>query len=159
MSDLNTQFLKKYAYAFVAEAKHFLSSEPEIAKLIDEHGQSYRLVKKKTPNENELENPFKPSNQDEDNKSDTDVKILKSDETTDSKDPTPKRYTGKKKKLDKFSKRLQAHPPRAEKLSGGSDLDVTEVGQQNKSLMPIRKRVIRKIKPRGLAEAIQSKVR
>ena len=38
MSDLNTQFLKKYAYAFVAEAKHFLTSNPEIVKQISEHG-------------------------------------------------------------------------------------------------------------------------
>lgn len=48
MSELNTRFLKKYAFAFVAEAKHFLVSNPEIFELIQGQGggQAYRLVKK-----------------------------------------------------------------------------------------------------------------
>lgn len=32
MSELNLQFLKKYAYAFVAETRHFLEVEPDILK-------------------------------------------------------------------------------------------------------------------------------
>ena len=50
MNELNTRFLKKYAFAFVAEAKHFLASNPELLLTIKaEGGQAYRLVKKQSP--------------------------------------------------------------------------------------------------------------
>lgn len=51
MNDLNARFLKKYAFAFVAEAKHFLASNPDIYELIQKEGQgqAYRLVKKQSP--------------------------------------------------------------------------------------------------------------
>ena len=34
MNDLNRRFLKKYAFAFVAEAKHFLVSNPDVFSTI-----------------------------------------------------------------------------------------------------------------------------
>ena len=116
--------MKKYAYAFVAEAKHFLTSNPEIVKQISEHGQSYRLVKKKTPVENELDNPMNRAENPEHEQKNGNT------ETTDS-NPTPKKFTGTEKKtmkprLDRFSKPPRAHPPKSQ--PSGSDLDVTEVG-------------------------------
>ena len=38
MSELNTRFFRKYAFAFVAEAKHFLQSNPEISDSIASSG-------------------------------------------------------------------------------------------------------------------------
>ena len=51
MNELNARFLKKYAFAFVAEAKHFLLTNPDVYELLqkDNGGQAYRLVKKSSP--------------------------------------------------------------------------------------------------------------
>lgn len=38
MSELNTRFFRKYAFAFVAEAKHFLLSNPDVSDLISTSG-------------------------------------------------------------------------------------------------------------------------
>ena len=38
VGELNSRFLKKYAFAFVAEAKHFLASNPDIFDLIQNEG-------------------------------------------------------------------------------------------------------------------------
>ena len=34
MNELNARFLKKYAFAFVAEAKHFLLTNPDVYELL-----------------------------------------------------------------------------------------------------------------------------
>ena len=49
LSESNLDYIRKFSFAFIVEAQHFLQQSEDVAAQIKKFGQAYKLIRKASP--------------------------------------------------------------------------------------------------------------